>query len=1110
MKILSDAEDNKDIPSLEIVRELISEVVAKAVPCDNEVITENYKLGTDVQTALSNLLTYTYVNASGIGQLSTSLQNAWNAINTIPDYTGGSGIVVSGSVIGHSNNLTAEGTVNTGAIQTPDFGENATLAWFKYDKQGHVTFTGTGGITIPTADKTLSSTSTRPISSKAVYDNLTASVIRATAKTVGSGEATTAIYENVQKTLEGFQSHIYKLHTDITSLGSNVGALNTYKDSINISAGSTTVPVYFNNGVPTICKYTLGSICTKSTGDYLPITGGTLTGKLTVNSDVVIPNSKAVADNTVPVAGSLATITNKDFTQLKNYKSIIGSVNNPTNGSWYNVISVRHRNGYNDGSNYGMYIYSNLTSSGSLIWNKQTAASTWQGERTILDSGNYTSYFVVDSKLNTGSTNAIQNKVVATEINSVKSALDATNSVVGDLANNLQGAYNKFANYLPLSGGTVTGKTTFSGGINVKGADLTGGTTGTSTIVGFMSFKNDNSSSSPKYPYTGFYQWGSQWQVNARNSENTYVHNLLTIDNETKAATFSGSVTAPSFVGNATSASRLVTSLVTIQTGSTKKAKITLETLMNWLITKGYIPSDTNCYRTITTGWSYDGNDILRLTTKTAVGTTNYELQLAGVAIEFVGFATSYNSGVFRLRIHSAPTTDNFTLTSGYNRFPVSHIAEYYCNGSVYSPTWKVLSSMGDSEAYNVTQSNTVTSNYRPILMGYNNSTDASTLTTTVTNQVMASSSIYAQPSTGTLYASKYNGYKVEGTSGNWFSSISVIRNDGVMEAGKYIDFHTTNTGTTDYDVRLTAGSGTLTCSGSITATSFSGNASSATKWATARNINGLSVDGTANRVNYGTCSTAAATAAKVVACTGFALVTGAEITVKFTVTNTASSPTLNVNSTGAKAIYYRGSAISAGYLAANRTYTFRYNGTQYELVGDINTNTDTNVTQNNTTEGYDYRLLLSNGPNDNNDTNIARKSTNFYANPSTGVLTSKYFNTTSGGKLLASSDCDGANSTFTITIADLTKYSHLLIRFWSMGIPSASQYAFSEIIPVQYLVKNPNTYIAVGSVLKSVTGSTSGLFDNSGIEIAYTSGNNLALKTSSYCSGVGYDIYSL
>lgn len=121
---------------------------------------------------------------------------------------------------------------------------------------------------------------------------------------------------------------------------------------------------------------------------------------------------------------------------------------------------------------------------------------------------------------------------------------------------------------------------------------------------------------------------------------------------------------------------------------------------------------------------------------------------------------------------------------------------------------------------------------------------------------------------------------------------------------------------------------------------SVGGAATSAVKWNTARNINGMSVDGSGDRFNYGTCSTDAATVEKTVACTGFNLITGAEITVKFTVTNTASSPTLNVNSTGAKAIYYRGSAITTSYLAANRTYTFRYNGTQYDLVGDIDTNT--------------------------------------------------------------------------------------------------------------------------------------------------------------------------
>ena len=142
---------------------------------------------------------------------------------------------------------------------------------------------------------------------------------------------------------------------------------------------------------------------------------------------------------------------------------------------------------------------------------------------------------------------------------------------------------------------------------------------------------------------------------------------------------------------------------------------------------------------------------------------------------------------------------------------------------------------------------------------------------------------------------------------------------------------------------------GNLTVTGSTTSSggfvgnlsgNCTGNASTATELEESRTIDGVSFNGSAGIIHYGSCSTAAATAAKTVSCTGFTLATGARIVVKFTVTNTASSPTLNVNSTGAKAIYYRGSAISAGYLAANRTYEFVYNGTQYELIGDLDTNT--------------------------------------------------------------------------------------------------------------------------------------------------------------------------
>lgn len=87
---------------------------------------------------------------------------------------------------------------------------------------------------------------------------------------------------------------------------------------------------------------------------------------------------------------------------------------------------------------------------------------------------------------------------------------------------------------MPKSGGTFTGDVDWSGSSQWLKPYL-------------IAFKNADTSSSPAYPYTGFYQWGAEWQVNARDANNAFVHNLLTINNSTKAAEFAGSVSAPSF-----------------------------------------------------------------------------------------------------------------------------------------------------------------------------------------------------------------------------------------------------------------------------------------------------------------------------------------------------------------------------------------------------------------------------------------------------------------------------------------------------------------------------------------------------------------------------------
>lgn len=84
---------------------------------------------------------------------------------------------------------------------------------------------------------------------------------------------------------------------------------------------------------------------------------------------------------------------------------------------------------------------------------------------------------------------------------------------------------------------------------------------------------------------------------------------------------------------------------------------------------------------------------------------------------------------------------------------------------------------------------------------------------------------------------------------------------------------------------------------------------------------------------HYGTCSTAAATAAKVVTLSGFKLATGAVIAVKFTYANTAASPTLNVNGTGAKSIAVYGStAAGSGAWSAGEVVMFVYDGTRWVM----------------------------------------------------------------------------------------------------------------------------------------------------------------------------------
>ena len=84
----------------------------------------------------------------------------------------------------------------------------------------------------------------------------------------------------------------------------------------------------------------------------------------------------------------------------------------------------------------------------------------------------------------------------------------------------------------------------------------------------------------------------------------------------------------------------------------------------------------------------------------------------------------------------------------------------------------------------------------------------------------------------------------------------------------------------------------------------------------------------------YGVCETAGGTAAKTVSITNTVLTPGGIIAVNFQNAFTASSPTLSVNGSAAKAIKLYGNAMPMGKVHNNTILVTYYDGTQFNVIG--------------------------------------------------------------------------------------------------------------------------------------------------------------------------------
>ena len=107
--------------------------------------------------------------------------------------------------------------------------------------------------------------------------------------------------------------------------------------------------------------------------------------------------------------------------------------------------------------------------------------------------------------------------------------------------------------------------------------------------------------------------------------------------------------------------------------------------------------------------------------------------------------------------------------------------------------------------------------------------------------------------------------------------------------------------------------------------------------------VNKVSIGGNTHLIEPTLFAVAGGTAAAYTASiSGFELVEGATVNIKFTTTNSAAA-TLNVNNTGAKSMWYEGDTLAAAVLVQNRIYSFvstkdTNNVWHWEMLNDLPT----------------------------------------------------------------------------------------------------------------------------------------------------------------------------
>lgn len=145
---------------------------------------------------------------------------------------------------------------------------------------------------------------------------------------------------------------------------------------------------YIGTSLPTTGMYYWSKPTYSMNIDGYASTSGTATNATNATNDsegnsIVLRYARAGAnedDNTI-------------FDFARTSRTFIGSKFNNANNTWYNVISIRHRNGISDGNRYGLLIWSHMTNDAfGISFAHQASTTTWGVTHDLVDSTNIQNY----------------------------------------------------------------------------------------------------------------------------------------------------------------------------------------------------------------------------------------------------------------------------------------------------------------------------------------------------------------------------------------------------------------------------------------------------------------------------------------------------------------------------------------------------------------------------------------------------------------------------------------------------------------------------------------------------------------------------------------------